>query len=208
MKHFGDIETITPGTIGAFCYGCHNITGFSGTKSCSATCIGSIPTPDMPNWIDCDSNVFLLYPSTSEKRDDTTPLWRDVQTVGYDKLSYVFIISDEKDKNEISGLEELMRLKGITKYSLYSLKSGVYKHINTGKIGKTSAITKWGSVAGKNQREVLPSGSIIPGYYNSSPGHLRRTTKGKDTIISAFFGFMLLIIIIVFILSNKKRKNH
>lgn len=133
IKHFGDLEEsqIVSGTIGAFCYGCNLYKSLStGVKVCVPTCIGSIPTPNMPRWISCDSNVFILYRDREKKY-----LWKEIQVIAPDKLNYVFLI-DDNDPDQSPIDYDVLRKKGIEQYAVYQMKEGMYKHIKSGKIEK------------------------------------------------------------------------
>ena len=61
-KHFGDLPTVNPGTIGAYFAGCYLDNSFSNTDpstaSCSVVCAGSMPKPkDEDNWSFCKQLV-------------------------------------------------------------------------------------------------------------------------------------------------------
>lgn len=55
-QHFRDIDEITPGTIGSYCYGNKFETKFDGDSACASIAIGSIP-------LDNQSNTYCRYPA-------------------------------------------------------------------------------------------------------------------------------------------------
>lgn len=137
LKHFSDLDNIIPGTIGSFCYGCSHSAGFEDNKPCSATCVNSIPPPNIPTWVECDSNVSLLYING----DVPTPTinWHDIHTVGTNKLTYIFVMSGPQSTKITDGM---LKDKGIRSYSIYRVNNGLYTHIRTGTVGRVSGNKK------------------------------------------------------------------
>lgn len=56
---FGN-QTVNPGTVASFFYGCFSPSNYDGILHCSATCAGNLPLPNIAGWQDCDKTVILL----------------------------------------------------------------------------------------------------------------------------------------------------
>lgn len=127
IKHFGDLDEIQPGTIGAFCFGCQIGKSLPNpsTRACSATCLGSIPAPDMPHWINCECNVFLL----SQEKDGSHH-WKTLQTVSKSRVAYIFLLGDLQGEIKTEELEA----RGIVRYYLYQYRNGTYKELPSQRI--------------------------------------------------------------------------
>lgn len=135
VKHFSDLKTITPGTIGAHCYGCNYATAFGGDQACNALCAGGIPPPKLPQWASCAHNVVLLHLSRHVSGQEI----RSYQILNHAPSSthtYVFVLRDASYVSEGSGIPindaDIKKWHPIVTrtYHLFEYKEGDYKDLS------------------------------------------------------------------------------
>ena len=96
-RHFGDLTSYKPGSVGAFAYGCHQVKTSDVTPGCAPLCAGGIPPPKLPKWADCSHNVTLLHIDYSTPGTEL----RQFQTLHASKTSthtYIFILLDSPQR--------------------------------------------------------------------------------------------------------------
>ena len=87
-KYFANLETVIPGTIGAYCAGCHVETSLSNTKpGCAPICAGSMP-PKNDDWTFCQNTVIL---ATYEGNRFTFTLLKSGETKNDKSLASIFV---------------------------------------------------------------------------------------------------------------------
>lgn len=115
-KHFANIDEVIPGTIGAYCAGCHVETSFSDkVPGCSPVCAGSMP-PKNDDWNFCQNTVVL---ATYENNRFIFTLLKSGDTKEEKSKAYVFV--NYSSHNAFPGFSdaEKQQLKSLGIESLY-----------------------------------------------------------------------------------------
>ena len=88
LKHFSNLDRVIPGTIGAYCAGCHVKTSLSSTKpGCSPICAGSMPQ-NKDDWEFCKNTVIL---ATYDNNRFTYTLLKSGETKEDKASAYIFV---------------------------------------------------------------------------------------------------------------------
>ena len=99
-KYFANIENIIPGTIGAYCAGCHVNTSFTEYPGCSPICSGSMP-PKNDEWEFCKNTVIL---GTYENNRFSFALLKSGENKSDKSLAYIFV--NYSNHNTFPGFTE------------------------------------------------------------------------------------------------------
>lgn len=115
---FNDVETIIPGSVGAFFIGCNKESEFSGPLGCDPRCANSLPPPgNFESYSKCKDSVYMF--SGGEIR------------ILIDQLSshcYLYIDTDNYSKLNDDHIKFLTR-KGINEVTLV-IGSKTYDHVS------------------------------------------------------------------------------
>lgn len=212
IRHFGDLKSTEPGTIGSFCYGCNSVPGGGGVSAggCTPTCLGSIPAPDMPGWVTCQSNVSILY-----RDKQGVYRWKDMQSMG-DQTTYIFLIDDTPD----SPIDyNVITTKGIKKFSLYEMKNGTYKHIKTDnapsaeKMSRMSHPGRPGSNGDDRRMRWSDSGKIVPADESVRDLYRKEARRNKGHGFAFLILFVLFLVVVIiaggyYAANGRKKKSR
>lgn len=212
VRHFGELTTITPGSVAAVCYGCSNIKGLpKDSQSCAAACIDGIPPPKMPSWAICDNTVAILF--RDEGKSTLKVLQKKENT-----FAYIYMITGEKDPNAKLTREEyeLLLNERIHEYHLFNYNNSYYLDMSLGVVEvPTLVATTDGPKTSHSTSGSLKSilGAPKVSFSNSSRSKFLKLArsanfrkKGQGFVIGGILLLIFIVIIFVAIAASKRRR--